>query len=65
MIADIKPQWKQLANWWWDSGENLDMSIWEMLEHEYGARQLPRGNGDNLVEFPDDGSYVLFVLRWS
>jgi hypothetical protein len=42
MRVNIQPQWRKLANWYWDTLEgkntyNKGMSIWEMLEHEYGA----------------------------
>ena len=75
MRVDIKPQWKKLANWYWESLEGKEvfdrgMSIWEMLEQNYGAQK-----GFNLgsmgaetkmwVTFPDEKSYTAFLLRWS
>ena len=75
MRVDIKPQWKKLANWYWDSCEGRDvqdrgMSIWEMLEENYGAQKgfnigshLVRGA--MWVQFPDEKSYTAFLLRWA
>lgn len=64
MIVDIQPQWKKLANWYWDNS-TVGMSIWEMLEHNYGAiRSVPARKG-YLVEFPDEKSYTAFLLKWS
>lgn len=75
--VDIQPQWRKLANWYWD---NIDcagvggMSIWEMLEHDYSAFKVYQGardwgNGgihkEVVVQFPDEASYSAFLLRWS
>ena len=75
MKVDIKPYWRRLANWYWDSCEGKDvqyrgMSIWEMLQHEYGAFKAfnigsMRDNGAMWVIFPDEESYLMFVLKWS
>lgn len=75
MRVDIKPQWKRLANWYWDSCEGKDvqdrgMSIWEMLNQNYGARKgfnvgSLNNNGTMWVVFPDRESYMMFLLRWS
>jgi len=72
MRVDIKPQWKKLANWYWDSceGKNVQdrgMSIWEMLEQNYGAQKgfNDRVDGVMWAQFPDEKSYTAFLLRWS
>ena len=72
MRVDIQPQWKKLANWYWDTlaGKtvyNRGMSIWDMLENEYGARQGFNGRVDGAMYavFPDDKSYTAFLLKWS
>lgn len=75
MRVDIKPQWRQLAKWYWDTLEgkntyNKGMSIWEMLEHEYGARKgfslgAMREDKSMWVHFPDEKSYLMFILRWA
>lgn len=72
MRVDIKPQWKRLANWYWDSCEGKDvqdrsMSIWEMLENNYGVRKgfNDRVDGVMYAVFPDEKSYTAFLLRWS
>lgn len=75
MRVDIKPQWRKLANWYWDTCEgkvvhNKGMSIWEMLSHEYGARKVfninsMRDDTRMWVVFPDEQAYLMFVLRWS
>lgn len=75
MRVDIKPQWRKLANWYWDSCEGKDvqdrgMSIWEMLEENYGVRKgfnigsMTTG-GTMWVQFPDEKSYTAFLLRWA
>ena len=73
MRVDIKPQWKQLADWYWESLGGWEgaggRSIWEMLEQDYGAVKVfsmtniheERGMW---VRFPDEKSYVAFILRW-
>ena len=72
MRVDIKPQWKKLANWYWESLEGKEvydrgMSIWEMLEHNYGARQGFNGRVDGVMYavFPDEKSYTAFLLKWA
>lgn len=72
MRVDIRPQWRKLANWYWDSCEGKDvqdrgMSIWEMLEQNYGAQKgfNDRVDGVMWVVFPDEKSYTAFLLRWT
>lgn len=75
MRVDIEPYWKKLANWYWDNpvGMSVGMSIWEMLEHEYGAVRVYYGvsggklgrKNDMMVEFPNEQSYTVFLLRWA
>ena len=66
MRVDIQPQWKKLANWYWDNSSG--MSIWEMLEHEYGAIKVHsmQGTGEKrlIVDFPDEKLYTWFLLKW-
>ena len=71
MRVDIQPQWKKLANWYWDQGggyAGVGMSIWDMLQRDYGAIKLyqdinPRHH--MIVKFPDEKMYTAFILRWS
>ena len=67
MRVDIQPQWKKLANWYWDNGSG--MSIWEMLEHEYGAIKIltMQGTAEKrlIVDFPDEKTYTAFLLKWA
>jgi hypothetical protein len=74
MRVDIKPQWRRLAAWYWDTleGRTKDkgMSIWELLERDYGAIKvfsLTNINNERgmWVKFPDEKSYLAFILRWS
>ena len=68
MKVDIQPQWKKLANWYWDSlkpGAVSGMSIWEMLEQEYGMVKDGSMRDGYWVVFPDEKSYTAFLLRWS
>lgn len=76
MRVDIEPQWKRLANWYWDNAggyEGVGMSIWAMLERDYGAVKVRQGifggklgaRHQSLVEFPDEKMYSLFLLKWS
>lgn len=71
MRVDIEPQWKRLANWYWDNAggyEGVGMSIWEMLERDYGAikvRQDINPRPQMIVRFPDEKSYTAFLLRWA
>lgn len=73
MKVDIQPQWKRIADWYWEglSGhEGTGMSIWKMLEHDYGVRKI-RHHRDAfgcvymIVEFPDEQTYTAFLLRWA
>lgn len=67
MRVDIQPQWKKLANWYWNNGSG--MSIWEMLSHDYSAMLVhtKQGTGEKrlIVDFPDEKTYTAFLLRWS
>jgi hypothetical protein len=76
MRVDIQPYWKKLANWYWNNAggyEGVGMSIWEMLEHEYGAVRVYYGGSggklgrknDMMVSFPNEQSYTVFLLRWA
>ena len=76
MRVDIYPYWKKLANWYWDNAgghEGVGMSIWEMLERDYGAVKVRHGvfggklgaKHHSLVEFPNEKMYTLFLLRWA
>ena len=71
MRVDIQPQWKRLANWYWDNAggyEGVGMSIWEMLERDYGAIKLYQDINPRhqmIVRFPDEKSYTAFLLRWA
>lgn len=76
MRVDIQPQWKKLANWYWDNAGGYDgvgMSIWAMLERDYGAVKVYHGirggklgaKNQALVEFPDEKTYTMFLLRWA
>jgi len=72
MRADIQPQWRKLAAWYWEEfnqPKDKFLSIWEMLERDYGARKafsltnIPRQG--MWVVFPDEKSYIMFALKWS
>jgi len=72
MRVDIKPQWRKLAAWYWETLEGKTvyesgMSIWDMLENDYGARQGFNGRVDGVMYavFPDEKSYTAFLLKWS
>jgi len=75
MRVDIEPYWRKLANWYWDnaSGRDGGMSIWQMLERDYGAIRVYNGpNIDKygprmltIVDFPNEKTYAMFLLRWS
>jgi hypothetical protein len=72
MRVDIKPQWRRLANWYWDSLEgraaDRGLSIWEILGRDYGAVKIfnmANINDGMWVQFPDEKSYTAFLLRWS
>ena len=73
MRVDIQPQWKKLANWYWDTLEGKTvhesgMSIWDMLERDYGAIKLYQDINPRhqmIVKFPDEKMYTAFILRWS
>lgn len=73
MRVDIKPYWRKLAAWYWeefDQPEGDHLSIWDMLARDYQAIKAfnigsMRDNGAMWVNFPDEESYMMFVLRWS
>jgi hypothetical protein len=78
MRIDITQYWKKLANWYWDTldGKTVHesgMSIWEMLERDYGAIKVYHGalggklgmKNSMIVKFPDEQSYMMFILKWS
>ena len=73
MRADIRPQWKRLADWYWEQyTQPVDrhLSIWDVLNEDYGAYKafnIDAINGDRKmwVIFPDEKSYTAFLLRWS
>lgn len=76
MRVDIQPQFKKLADWYWKQGggfAGVGMSIWDMLARDYGAIKVYHGTrggrlgmkNQSLVEFPDEQSYTMFLLRWS
>lgn len=75
MKVDITEQWKRLAQWYWEQAgghDGVGMSIWEMLERDYGAfkvRHIINGSkfgmkNELIVKFPDEKSYTAFLLRW-
>ena len=73
MKVDIKPQWRRLTDWYWNNAgghAGLGMSIWELLEHEYGAFKTfninsMREDRRMWVNFPDEKTYTAFLLKWS
>lgn len=70
MRVDIQPQFKKIADWYWekfDQPGDKHLSIWDVLERDYGARKVRVGYGtqkEMIVEFPNKASYTMFVLRW-
>lgn len=74
MRVDIQPQFKKIANWYWDDfyqpDHNPNMNIWDVLNRDYGAKKAfninsMRDDGQMWVVFPDEASYTMFLLRWS
>lgn len=72
MRIDIKPHWQKLAKWYWNTLEgktmyNSGMSIWDMLENEYGVQRGFNGqvDGSMYAVFPDEKSYIMFLLKWA
>lgn len=76
MRVDIQPYWKKLADWYWEQAgghAGVGMSIWDMIERDYGARKVYHGalggrygkKNNMIVEFSDEKMYTLFALRWS
>jgi hypothetical protein len=78
MRVDIQPQWKKLADWYWEQAgghAGVGMSIWDMIERDYGAKKVYHGTlggkygmkkqNQMLVKFSDEKMYMLFLLRWS
>jgi len=76
MRVDINPQFQKIADWYWEKFFQPDdgphMSIWDVLERDYGARKVRAGTyggkygrkKEMMVEFPDEKSYTMFLLRW-
>lgn len=48
------------------SSRTISTFIWENLQKEYGVRRIgSSGRNRNLATFPDEKSYIWFLLRWS
>ena len=48
------------------SSRTISTFIWENLQKEYGVRRIGfSGRNRNLATFPDEKSYIWFLLRWS
>lgn len=72
MKVDIQPQWKKLADWYWEEFNpqgRTHLSIWDILAQDFGARRafnIANVNRRQMwVIFPDEKSYTAFLLRWS
>lgn len=67
MIKDIRPQWKNLSQWWWkQQGDAASRTIFDMIEKEYQAFRTEHSRPEViLVDFPSEKSYSLFLLKWS
>lgn len=73
MRVDIKPQFKKIADWYWekfDQPEGTHLSIWDFLNRDYGAHKgfninSMQSDRSMWVVFPDEKSYTAFLLRWS
>lgn len=76
MRVDIHPQWQKISSWYWEEcneahGRSAEpVNIWELLYRDYGARKLFGFHHDvkdpgMWMGFPDEKSYVAFLLRWS
>ena len=76
MRVDIQPQFQKIADWYWESffqpDDGTHMSIWDVLARDYGARKVRAGSfggkygmkKEMIVEFPNNASYTMFLLRW-
>lgn len=76
MRVNIAPQFEKIATWYWEKFFQPDdgphMSIWDVLARDYGARKVSHGafggryglKKEMMVEFPDEKSYTMFLLRW-
>lgn len=66
---DILPQWQRIADWFWKHYDDLhcNHTIWDILERDYGAKRIhPLGSpGWSLLQFPNEQSYTMFLLRWA
>ena len=67
---DISEQWQTISDWYWQQYHRRDhqcLSIWEILYQDYGAqRSRPMSHPEwSLVDFPDERSYTMFLLKWS
>ena len=75
MRVDIQPHWKKIADWYWANMDPYtDGSIWDMLERDYGAVKVCHGvyggrlgmkKQESIILFPDEQSYMMFMLKWS
>jgi hypothetical protein len=76
MRVNIQPQFEKIASWYWEKFDQptngTHMSIWDVLERDYSARKVHVGtfggkygmSKQMMVEFPDEKSYTMFLLRW-
>jgi hypothetical protein len=69
---NITPYFKAIANYYWDEYDLENegrLTIWEMLEKDYGVQRLgrivPGRPNDTWVTFPNEEHKTLFILRWS
>lgn len=66
---DVQPQWRNIVKWYWNQYQLDDAAetIWDILEQDYGAKRTrPMGSpGWSIMQFPDEQSYTMFLLRWS
>ena len=67
---DIQPQWRNFVTWFWenyDGSKSNYLTIWNILEQDYGAKRIrPMGSpGWSVMQFPNEQSYTMFLLRWS
>jgi hypothetical protein len=72
ITVDITPQWDNLVDWFWENYENLStsdkanaVSIWDLLKRDYGIQFRVNMVVDMVVDFPDEESYMMFLLKWS
>jgi len=77
MRVNIEPHFEKIATWYWEKfiqpDDGAHMSIWDVLERDYGARKVRVGTfggrygtkKEMIVVFPDEQAYTMFLLRWS